>query len=101
MKHEEYSGENTAPETPPASPRTHKVLTWVVGIICLLLFIGLWIFILQNLQDITIKYFTVRAQMPAGLALIIAALAGAALAVIFATGSRYLRARRNARRHQK
>jgi uncharacterized integral membrane protein len=86
-------------EKPSAGQRARKGLSAAAVIIFILLFIGLLIFILQNLQDVTIKYFGVRTQMPAGLALFLAALAGAALAAIIGAARR-VRLRLRARREQ-
>ena len=94
-----------APEFPPAAPResahgagdtsqeqlqamekrvrrTRISSTWVAIIVAIVLVVLMLIFILQNLGTVTVTYFGATGQLPLGVALLFAAIGGAALVAI-------------------
>lgn len=85
-----------APPAPPAVRATRAGRAWVgiiVGIVVLAL---LLVFVFQNLHDTTIHFFSVTGSLPVALALIFAAIAGAA--VVLLVGSvRIIQLRRHVR----
>jgi uncharacterized integral membrane protein len=98
------------PELPPAEPATESIpipTDTTVGrtrmsglyvglILSALVLILLLVFILQNLQSVEINFLGLSGQLPTGVALLLAAIAGVLLVAIPGTG-RILQLRRAAR----
>ena len=84
---------------PPAATvgRTRMSGLYVGLILSALVLILLLVFILQNLQSIEINFLGLSGQLPTGVALLLAAVAGVLLVAIPGTG-RILQLRRAARR---
>jgi uncharacterized integral membrane protein len=94
-----------APAPPRAPQRQHRVRRTRVGglwvgitLSCLVLLL-LLIFILENSQSVSIGYFGAHGHLPLGVALLLAAVAGALLLAIPGT-MRIMQLRRTARRHR-
>jgi uncharacterized integral membrane protein len=99
------------PEVPPAEPattsiprptdatvaRTRMSGLYVGLILSALVLILLLVFILQNLQSVEINFLGLSGQLPTGVALLLAAIAGVLLVAIPGTG-RIVQLRRAARR---
>jgi putative membrane protein len=98
-----------AAEAPPAQPappvrqhvvhRTRVGGLWVGLALSAVVLLLLLVFILENGQKANIGYFGAHGQLPLGVALLLAAVAGALLVIIPGTG-RILQLRRTARRHR-
>ncbi len=73
---------------------------WTGVILAAVVLIFLLIFILENGQDANVSYFGAHGHVPLGVALLLAAVAGALLVIIPGTG-RILQLRRTARRHRR
>jgi len=97
------------PAAPPpqeaAAARQHKVHRtrmgglWVGLALAAVVLLLLLIFILENSQQASIGYFGVHGHLPLGVALLLAAVAGALLVLIPGSG-RILQLRKTARRHR-
>jgi uncharacterized integral membrane protein len=74
----------SAPPAPARNPlrRTRTGGTWVGIIIFTVVLVLLLIFILQNTRSVPIHYFTVTGHLPLAVAMLLAAVAGVALAAI-------------------
>lgn len=94
-----------APEAAAAPPRHHVVRrtrvggVWVTLAISAVVLILLLIFILGNLKRADVSLFGAHADLPLGVALLLAAAAGALIVIIPGTG-RIVQLRRTARRHR-
>jgi uncharacterized integral membrane protein len=94
----------TAPQhaVPLRSHKVHRTRiggTWVgLGVAAIVLLL-LLIFILENGKRVDIGYFGAHGHLPLGVALLLAAVAGALLVLIPGTG-RIIQLRRTARRHR-
>jgi uncharacterized integral membrane protein len=98
-----------APAAPPPQPvaaaRQHKVHRtrmgglWVGLALAAVVLLLLLIFILENSQQASIGYFGAHGHLPLGVALLLAAVAGALLVLIPGSG-RILQLRKTARRHR-
>ena len=87
------------PVRPHAVHRTRIGGTWVgLGVAAIVLLL-LLIFILENGRSVDIGYFGAHGHLPLGVALLLAAVAGAVLVLIPGTG-RIIQLRRTARRHR-
>jgi uncharacterized integral membrane protein len=67
-------------------------MVWAASAVGLVLLVLLIIFILQNLNEVSVTYFALTFTLPLGMALLIAAVAGGALVTI-AGGARILQLR--------
>ncbi|PNI08166.1 DUF1049 domain-containing protein [Arthrobacter sp. AFG7.2] len=88
------------PKVPGAGdqPRvTRAGVVWAAVVAALVLLILLIIFILQNQDQVTVRYFGLEGLVPLGMALFIASVTGGVL-VAMAGGARILQLRRNAHR---
>lgn len=102
------SGELDRPTTPDTrtrstsgSPRhTRTAGTWAAVVVATIMLIVLLIFILQNLQLATVTLLWVRAELPIGVALLLAAAIGGLL-VALVGAARILQLRRTAARDRK
>jgi lipopolysaccharide assembly protein A len=89
----------TVPIRPHRVRRTRVGGMWVgLGVAAIVLLL-LLIFILENGQRVDIGYFGQHGHLPLGVALLLAAVAGALLVLIPGTG-RIIQLRRTARRHR-
>ncbi|MFC9517164.1 lipopolysaccharide assembly LapA domain-containing protein [Nocardiaceae bacterium NPDC056970] len=77
--------------------RTRAASTWTGLVIGIAVAILLLIFILQNLDSVTFQLFTWHFTLPAGISLLLAAIAGA-LIMALAGGVRIIQIRRVAKR---
>jgi uncharacterized integral membrane protein len=81
---------------------SRTAMIWIFTIAALLLLVLLIVFILQNQDAVLVRYFGLEGQLPLGVALLIAAVAGgllvAASGVARVTALR-IKARREAKRH--
>lgn len=86
-------------QTPPADqPRvTRAGVVWAAVVAALVILILLIIFILQNQDQVVVRYFGLEGMVPLGMALFIASVTGGVL-VAMAGGARILQLRRNAHR---
>jgi len=73
---------------------------WTAVASAVVVLLLLLIFILQNQQTTTVAFFGLDARIPAGVALLFAAVAGA-LVVVVSGLARILQLRRVARRHRR
>ena len=91
--------------TPPPQPSsaadqpgvTRAGVVWAAVVAALVLLILLIIFILQNQDQVTVRYFGLEGLVPLGMALFIASVTGGVLVAV-AGGARILQLRRNAHR---
>ena len=89
-----------ATATRPAAdePRvTRAGVVWAAVVAALVLLILLIIFILQNQEQVAVRYFGLEGFVPLGMALFIASVSGGVLVAV-AGGARILQLRRNAHR---
>jgi uncharacterized integral membrane protein len=85
-------------DRPQMIPAPLTASAWAALAAGLVLLVAVLVFILQNLKDVRVSFFTVHWRIPLGLDLLFAALLGGF--IVFAAGSiRILRLRRVARRH--
>lgn len=91
----------TAPAVPPPpAPRqrvTRAGVVWAAVVAALVLLILLIIFILQNQDQVAVRYLGLEGSVPLGMALFIASVTGGVLVAI-AGGARILQLRSNAHR---
>jgi uncharacterized integral membrane protein len=87
-----------APVRPHKVHRTRIGGTWVGFGVAAIVLLLLLIFILENGKSVDIGYFGAHGHLPLGIALLLAAVAGALLVLIPGTG-RIIQLRRMARRH--
>jgi uncharacterized integral membrane protein len=81
----------------PVPQRTRAGAAWVATALGIILLVLLIIFILQNQDPVTVRFFGLQGELPLGTALLIAALAGGG--VVFVIGAvRIVQLRRSARR---
>ena len=95
----------TVPARPPAVThhrlrRTRVGGVWVGLAVSAVVLLLLLVFILENGQRASIGYFGAHGHLPLGVALLLAAVAGALLVTIPAAG-RIIQLRRTARRHRR
>ncbi|RKO23384.1 DUF1049 domain-containing protein [Pseudarthrobacter phenanthrenivorans] len=91
---------NTQPAAnPPAGqPKvTRAGVVWAAVVAALVVLILLIIFIMQNQDQVVVRYFGLEGMVPLGMALFIASVTGGVL-VAMAGGARILQLRRNAHR---
>ena len=93
------------PPEQPAGPSRHRALrrtrtggVWVGLALSAVVLLLLLVFILENGQRVDIAYFGAHGHLPLGVALLLAAVAGALLVIIPGT-VRIVQLRRTARRH--
>ncbi|WP_410630557.1 lipopolysaccharide assembly LapA domain-containing protein [Amycolatopsis sp. cmx-4-83] len=96
--------EEVAPVRPapsrPASPkikRTRVSGTWVAVIAGLVVLVVLLVFILQNLDSVTVHFFGAEGSLPLAIAMLFSAIGGAALVALIG-GARIMQLRKQARR---
>ncbi|MBT2534056.1 LapA family protein [Arthrobacter sp. ISL-48] len=83
---------------PSAAPRvTRAGVVWAAVVAALVLLILLIIFILQNQEQVAVRYLGLEGSVPLGMALFIASVTGGVLVAI-AGGARILQLRYNAHR---
>jgi uncharacterized integral membrane protein len=98
----------TPPQAPaaPHLPPQHKIRrtrlsgVWVGLVMAAIVLLLLLVFILENGQKADISYFGAHGHLPLGIALLLAALAGALL-VLIPGSARIIQLRKTARRHRK
>jgi uncharacterized integral membrane protein len=76
---------------------TRAGVVWAAVVAALILLILLIIFILQNQEQVAVRYFGLEGMVPLGMALFIASVTGGVLVAV-AGGARILQLRRNAHR---
>jgi uncharacterized integral membrane protein len=98
---------STIPPQPRAPTGTHHKLRrtrvgglWVGLALSAIVLLLLLVFILENGQSATVSYFGAHGHLPLGVALLLAAVAGALFVTIPASG-RIIQLRRTARRHRR
>ena len=80
------------------SPRPTRISgTWVAVITAMVVLAFLLVFILQNLDEVTVRFLGMSSSLPLGIALLFATIGGAALVALIG-GARILQLRRHARR---
>ncbi|MGW3963330.1 LapA family protein [Amycolatopsis sp. NPDC005003] len=96
--------DEVAPVRPaPSRPATKRARptrisgTWVAVIAGLLVLVVLLIFILQNLDSVTVHFFGAEGSLPLAIAMLFSAIGGAALVALIG-GARILQLRKQARR---
>lgn len=93
----------TGPQAPTQRPAadqpsvTRAGVVWAAVVAALVLLILLIIFILQNQDQVAVRYFGLEGFVPLGMALFIASVTGGVLVAV-AGGARILQLRRNAHR---
>jgi uncharacterized integral membrane protein len=80
--------------------RTRLSGLWVGLALSAIVLLLLLVFILENGQSATVSYFGAHGHLPLGVALLLAAVAGALFVTIPASG-RIMQLRRTARRHRR
>lgn len=89
-KSTETSAENTEKQsitesTQSATSKTRISTAWFMAVSFVILLVLLLIFILQNLQDIFIKFLGFHCKIPLGVAMLLAAVIGGFLVALFGT----------------
>ncbi|GAB3502741.1 lipopolysaccharide assembly protein LapA domain-containing protein [Amycolatopsis cihanbeyliensis] len=90
-------GPSTAAGQPSVADRTRIGAAWVTAIVGALVLILLLIFILQNQDGVTVTFLGISGSLPLGVALLLAAVAGALLVALLGA-ARILQLRRRFRR---
>lgn len=95
-------GTDPTPPTGAGAPAdqpgvTRAGVVWAAVVASLILLILLIIFILQNQDQVAVRYFALEGFVPLGMALFIASVSGGVLVAV-AGGARILQLRRNAHR---
>lgn len=85
------------PQTPDQPRVTRAGVVWAAVVAALVILILLIIFILQNQEQVVVRYLGLEGMVPLGMALFIASVTGGVL-VAMAGGARILQLRRNAHR---
>ncbi|SEP26290.1 LapA family protein [Amycolatopsis saalfeldensis] len=86
------------PSAKPAKiKRTRVSGTWIAVIVAIVVLAFLLVFILQNLDTATVHFLGAQGSMPLAVAMLFAAIAGAALVALIG-GARILQLRKQARR---
>lgn len=95
------AGPGAGPAVPPPAAAPQRVtragVVWAAVVAALLLLILLIIFILQNQDQVAVRYLGLEGSVPLGMALFIASVTGGVLVAI-AGGARILQLRSNAHR---
>ncbi|HET6710447.1 MULTISPECIES: lipopolysaccharide assembly LapA domain-containing protein [unclassified Amycolatopsis] len=95
---EETTPVRPAPAKPAGKVRPTRISgTWVAVIAGLLVLVVLLIFILQNLDPATVRFFGAEGSLPLAIAMLFSAIGGAALVALIG-GARILQLRKQARR---
>jgi uncharacterized integral membrane protein len=94
-----------APHTPPSRPEsavkfTRAAALWSSLIIGFLILILLLVFIMQNTDSTTVKFFGWQASLPVGVAILLSAVGGGLLTVAVGT-ARIVQLRRAAKKNLK
>ena len=92
--------EGTAPPHKVSPAGTRASAAWAGLIAAALVLVLLLVFVLQNLRNVRITYFTASGSFPLGVALLLAALGGVLLAGLVAS-LRIVQLRRHIRRRQR
>lgn len=92
------SGQQSA--TPPSKRRTGLSFAWTAGIVGLVVLILLLIFILENLHSVRVSFLGANGRLPLGVALLLAAIAGAAILALLGV-LRILQLRITLHRHRR
>lgn len=95
---EDTSEGQLATELPrPTTSKTRISTAWIMAVSFILGLVLLLIFILQNLRDVSIQFFSLHWEIPLGVAMLLAAVAGGSLLALFGT-ARVIQLGRIARR---
>ncbi|MEV6648459.1 LapA family protein [Amycolatopsis sp. NPDC051371] len=98
---EEVTPVRPAPARPASAtkkPRPTRISgTWVAVIAGLVVLIVLLVFILQNLDSVTVHFFGAEGSLPLAIAMLFSAIGGAALVALIG-GARIMQLRKQARR---
>ncbi len=97
---EEVAPVRPAPSRPAAGKKARPTRisgTWIAVIAGLVVLIVLLIFILQNLDSVTVHFFGAEGSLPLAIAMLFSAIGGAALVALIG-GARILQLRKQARR---
>jgi uncharacterized integral membrane protein len=99
---EPAAGGQATPVAPaPASVRRTRLSgTWVALIVAMVVLIFLLIFILQNLDNATVRFLGAAGTLPLGVAMLLATVAGALLVSLVGT-ARILQLRRHAAKQRR
>lgn len=87
MEGEEGQNKNRTDPQPvlPINSKTRTSTAWFMTVGSVIGLVILLIFILQNLQDISIKFFGFNWKIPLGIAMLLAAVLGGVLVALFGT----------------
>lgn len=87
MEGEEGQNKNHTDPQPvlPINNKTRTSTAWFMTVGSVIGLVILLIFILQNLQDISIKFFGFNWKIPLGIAMLLAAVLGGVLVALFGT----------------
>lgn len=96
----ESTQQQPAQERPPARERTNAGRVWIAIGIATVLLVLLIIFVAENSKSVTISFLGATGHIDLGLALLIAAVVGAAVALLAGT-ARILQLKREVRRHRR
>ncbi|HJQ45266.1 MAG TPA: lipopolysaccharide assembly protein LapA domain-containing protein [Amycolatopsis sp.] len=87
----------SGPATPPQAQLKRISGTWVAVIVALVILSFLLVFILQNLDSVTVHFLGTTGHMPLAVAMLLSAVAGAALVALIGA-ARILQLRRATRK---
>ncbi|WP_439384024.1 LapA family protein [Amycolatopsis lexingtonensis] len=95
---EEVTPVRPAPAKPAGKARPTRISgTWVAVIAGLVVLVVLLVFILQNLDPATVRFFGAEGSLPLAIAMLFSAIGGAVLVALIG-GARILQLRKQARR---
>jgi len=83
IKQQEHNSEKQSAELPLSKSRTRIGTAWFMTVSFILGLVLLLIFILQNLRDIPIQFFSLHWKLPLGIAMLLAAVVGGFLVALF------------------
>lgn len=98
--------QSAAPPGPPGGKETHRVpitragRTWIALIVGLVALVLILVFILQNLDSVKVTFFTASGSFPLAVALLFAAVLGAATVLLIGS-IRIVQLRHQVRRKQR
>lgn len=90
----------TTPSTPAKKRPTRVSGAWISAIVAIVLLAFLLVFILQNLNSVTVNFLGMSGSLPIGIAMLLAALGGM-IVIALVGGARILQLKKAGRRARK
>ncbi|MET7991336.1 lipopolysaccharide assembly protein LapA domain-containing protein [Amycolatopsis sp. NPDC005232] len=90
----------TSPPTKPGKRPTRVSGAWIAAVVAIVLLAFLLVFILQNLDSVTVHFLGMSGSLPIGIAMLLAALGGMVVIALVA-GARIMQLKKAGRRARK